>query len=155
MQIDVNGQVYEVDAEPDRPLLWVLRDELGLTGTKYGCGIGLCGACEVHLDGKVARSCITMLSTLRGRSVRTIEGLSEGGALHPVQKAFQDEQVHQCGWCMSGQMMRAVALLEANPDPSEEEIVSGMTTNLCRCGAYGRIKRAVERAARDMSRGES
>lgn len=151
MEIMVNGQVYEVNDEPDRPLLWILRDELGLTGTKFGCGVGLCGSCEVHLDGKAARSCITMLSALEGRSIRTIEGLADGEVLHPVQQAFLDEQVHQCGWCMSGQMMRAAAFLDENPNPTEEEIVSAMTNNLCRCGAYGRIKRAVARVAGEMA----
>ena len=155
MEINVNGQVYHVDDEPDRSLLWVLRDELGLTGTKYSCGVGLCGACEVHLDGKVTRSCVTMLSALGGRAVHTIEGLAENGVLHPVQQAFLDEQVHQCGWCMSGQMMRAAALLEINPNPSQEEIAAGMTSNLCRCGAYGRIKRAVARAAEEKAGGGS
>jgi isoquinoline 1-oxidoreductase alpha subunit len=147
MEIRVNGKEYQVAGEPDRPLLWVLRDELGLTGTKFGCGVGLCGACEVHLDGKITRSCITPLSAAAGREIRTVEGLAGEGGLHPVQQAFLDEQVHQCGWCMSGQMMRAVALLEQNPDPTEEEIVDGMSSNYCRCGAYGRIKRAVARAA--------
>jgi len=155
MEINVNGRAYQVDDEPDRPLLWALRDELGLTGTKYGCGVGLCGACEVHLDGKLTRSCVTMLSALGGRAVRTIEGLAEDGVLHPVQQAFLDEQVHQCGWCMSGQMMRAAALLETNPSPSEEEIDAGMSSNLCRCGAYGRIKRAVARAAEEKAGGGS
>jgi isoquinoline 1-oxidoreductase alpha subunit len=153
MNIVVNGDMYQVEDEPDRPLLWVLRDELGLTGTKYSCGIGLCGSCEVHLDGRVARSCITMLSAVQGREVRTIEGLAEDGVMHPVQQAFLDEQVHQCGWCMSGQMMRAAALLEDNPASTEDEIVSTMTSNLCRCGAYGRIKLAVARAAREMAAG--
>ena len=151
MELVVNGSNYEVADKPDRPLLWVLRDELGLTGTKFGCGIGICGSCEVHLDGDIARSCITALSTVEGRSIRTIEGLAENGTLHPVQQAFMDEQVHQCGWCMSGQMMRAVSLLEENPNPTEEEIVSGMNANYCRCGAYGRIKRAVARAAGKMA----
>jgi isoquinoline 1-oxidoreductase alpha subunit len=151
MEIMVNGKTYEVAGEPDRPLLWVLRDELGLTGTKFGCGVGICGSCEVHLDGKVARSCITALSAAQGKAIRTIEGLASEGVLHPVQKAFLDEQVHQCGWCMSGQMMRATALLEENPNPTEEEIVEGMNANYCRCGAYGRIKRAVGRAAGEMA----
>jgi len=155
MDITVNGKSYQVDEAPDRPLLWVLRDELGLTGTKFGCGVGLCGSCEVHLDGAVARSCITMLSAVQGRSIRTIEGLAEGDVLHPVQQAFLDEQVHQCGWCMSGQMMRAAAFLETNPSPSEEDIVAAMTGNLCRCGAYGRIKRAVARAAEGMATSSS
>lgn len=147
MEITVNGTSYEVDSEPDRPLLWVLRDELGLTGTKFGCGIGICGSCEIHLDGAATRSCITMLSAAEGKSIRTLEGLSSGETLHPVQQAFLEEQVHQCGWCMSGQMMRAAALLEENPAPTNEEIESTMNANLCRCGAYGRIKRAVARAA--------
>jgi isoquinoline 1-oxidoreductase alpha subunit len=162
VEIVVNGKMYEVAEEPDRPLLWVLRDELALTGTKFGCGVGICGSCEVHLDGSVVRSCITPLSAARGKAVRTIEGLalqqSSGlageGAHHPVQQAFLDEQVHQCGWCMSGQMMRAVAFLETNPNPTEDEIVSAMTPNLCRCGAYGRIKRAVARAAEAMAGAE-
>jgi isoquinoline 1-oxidoreductase alpha subunit len=154
MEIVVNGSTYQVADEPDRPLLWVLRDELGLTGTKFGCGVGICGSCEVHLDGSIARSCITPLSAVKGRAIRTIEGLAEDGTLHPVQQAFLDEQVHQCGWCMSGQMMRAAAFLETNPSPSGDEIVSAMTGNLCRCGAYGRIKRAVSRAAGEMSTSE-
>ena len=151
MEIVINGKTYEVADEPDRPLLWILRDELGLTGTKFGCGVGICGSCEIHLDGTVARSCITTLSAARGKAIRTIEGLASQGALHPVQQAFLDEQVHQCGWCMSGQMMRAVALLEQNPNPSEEEIVAAMNANYCRCGAYGRIKRAVASASREMA----
>jgi isoquinoline 1-oxidoreductase alpha subunit len=131
-----------------------LRDELGLTGTKFGCGVGICGSCEIHLDGTVVRSCITSLSAARDKVIRTIEGLAQDGTLHPVQQAFLDEQVHQCGWCMSGQMMRAAALLETNPNPTEDEIVSAMTGNLCRCGAYGRIKRAVVRAAAAMATAE-
>ena len=153
MEIMVNGKTYQVDDEPDRPLLWVLRDELGLTGTKFGCGVGLCGTCDVHLDGEVTRSCITMLSALQGRAIRTIEGLAEEGTLHPVQQAFLDEQVHQCGWCMSGQMMRAAALLDENPNPTEDEIAATMTANTCRCGAYGRIQRAVARAAGEQAAG--
>jgi isoquinoline 1-oxidoreductase alpha subunit len=153
MELMVNGRIYQVDDDPDRPLLWVLRDELGLTGTKYGCGVGICGACEVHLDGAATRSCITKLSAVRGRAIRTIEGLSDGETLHPVQQAFEDEQVPQCGWCMSGQMMRAAALLEDNPNPTEEEIAIGMSSNLCRCGAYGRIKRAVAAAAQESGTG--
>ena len=151
MQLNINGQTYQVDDEPDRPLLWVLRDELGLTGTKFGCGIGLCGSCEVHVDGAIARSCITMLSTVQGKAIRTIEGLATEEGLHPVQQAFIDEQVPQCGWCMSGQIMRAAAFLEDNPNPSDEEIASAMTSNYCRCGTYGRIRRAVSRAAAQMA----
>lgn len=154
MEIIVNNKRYEVDEEPDRPLLWVLRDELGLTGTKFGCGVGICGSCEVHLDGKITRSCITPLSAAKDKAIRTIEDLATEQTLHPVQQAFLDEQVHQCGWCMSGQMMRAVALLENNPTPSEEEITTEMRANYCRCGAYGRIKRAVSRAATEMGKTE-
>jgi isoquinoline 1-oxidoreductase alpha subunit len=154
MEITVNGSTYTVADEPDRPLLWVLRDELGLTGTKYGCGVGLCGSCEIHLDGSTVRSCITQLSAASGKAIRTIEGLASDGDLHPVQQAFLDEQVHQCGWCMSGQMMRAAALLESNPAPTEEEIVAGMSANYCRCGAYGRIKKAVGRAADALAAAE-
>jgi len=151
MEIVVNGKTYEVADEPNRPLLWVLRDELGLTGTKFGCGIGICGSCEIHLDGKVVRSCVTSLSAAQGKSIRTVEGLAEDEELHPVQQAFLDAQVHQCGWCMSGQMMRATALLEQNPNPTDDEITSEMSANYCRCGAYGRIKRAVRRASETMS----
>jgi isoquinoline 1-oxidoreductase alpha subunit len=154
MEILVNGELYQVADEPDRPLLWVLRDELGLTGTKFGCGVGICGACDVHLDGNVVRSCITPLSAAKGKAIRTIEGLASEGTLHPMQQAFLDEQVHQCGWCMSGQIMRAVALLEENPNPTEQEIIAGLSANYCRCGAYGRIKRAVIRAAAEMASAE-
>jgi len=153
MMIRVNGKDYQVAEEPaDRPLLWVLRDELGLTGTKYSCGIGVCGSCEVHIDGVATRSCITSLSGVKGKSVRTIEGLaSPDGRLHPVQQAFLDEQVPQCGWCMSGQIMRAAAFLETNHHPTEDQIVSAMKDNYCRCGTYGRIKRAMARAAKEMA----
>ena len=151
MEITINGGTYRVPDEPDRPLLGVLRDELGLTGTKYGCGIGICGACDVHLDGVATRSCITMLSAVVGRDIRTIEGLAGGESLHPVQQAFLDEQAAQCGWCTSGQIMRAAAFLESNPKPTEDEILSAMNNNLCRCGAYGRIKRAVVKAAEGMA----
>ena len=153
MRLNVNGSVYQVTDEPDRPLLWVLRDELGLTGTKYGCGEGLCGCCEVHLDGAVVRSCVTMLSEAALKPVRTIEGLAQpDGTLHPVQQAFLDEQVPQCGFCMSGHIMRAAAFLEAHPKPSAEAIVAEMSSNYCRCGTYVRIKRAVIKAARTMAR---
>lgn len=156
MELNVNGELLQVADEPDRPLLWILRDELGLTGTKFGCGIGLCGSCEVHVNGQITRSCITMLSTLRGKEIRTIEGLATDDGLHPVQQAFIDEQVPQCGWCMSGQIMRAVAFLEDNPNPTDEEIASAMSGNYCRCGTYGRILRAVSEAAAQMANpGES
>jgi len=152
MQLMVNGQPYLVDDEPDRLLLWVLRDELGLTGTKFGCGIGLCGSCTVHLDGIPTRACITLLSAADGKEVRTLEGLAEIGAngemvFHPVQQAFLDEQVPQCSWCMSGQMMTAAALLEKNPKPNAEEIRQAMDAVYCRCGTYHRIRKAVARAA--------
>ena len=150
MEIRVNGKIFRVEEEPDRPLLGVLRDELGLTGTKYGCGIGICGACDIHIDGNATRACITMLSAVKGRAILTIEGLNNGEGLHPVQQAFIDEQVPQCGWCMSGQIMRAAAFLEANPRPTDDEIVSAMDSNYCRCGSYNRIKRAVARAAEHM-----
>jgi isoquinoline 1-oxidoreductase alpha subunit len=152
MRLKVNRKVYDIEDEPDRPLIWVLRDELGLTGTKYSCGSGICGSCMVHVDGVVTHSCITMLSEVKGKRIRTIEGLPQSdGPLHPVQQAFIDEQAPQCGWCMSGQIMNAAAFLEENPNPTEEEIVSAMSDNYCRCGTYGRIKRAVQRAAREMA----
>lgn len=150
MELTINGKAHEVAEEPDRPLLWVLRDELGMTGTRYGCGAGICGACTVHLDGKPARSCVTMLSGVGERVVRTIEGLGAGGELHPVQRAFVEQQVPQCGWCMSGQIMAAAALLESNPAASEAEIVEGMSANYCRCGCYVRIHAAVMQAAEEM-----
>jgi isoquinoline 1-oxidoreductase alpha subunit len=151
MELSINGQVYTVAGEPERILLWVLRDELGLIGTKFGCGIGLCGSCTVLVDGQPTRSCITPVSAVAGKAILTLEGLAQTGPdgapiLHPVQRAFEEEQVHQCGYCMTGQMLTAVALLRSNPRPSEAEIVAGMDRVLCRCGAYGRIKRAVARA---------
>lgn len=151
MRLNINGQGYEVLDAPDRPLLWVLRDELGFTGTKFGCGVGICGSCSIHLDGSLARACITPVSAAQGREIKTIEGLGEVAsdgeyALHPIQQAFQDEQVPQCGWCMPGQMMTAAALLENNPDPSPEEIRQTMSGVYCRCGTYYRIRKAVSRA---------
>jgi aerobic-type carbon monoxide dehydrogenase small subunit (CoxS/CutS family) len=142
----VNGTERKVDVAPDTPLLWVIRDTLELTGTKYGCGAGICGACTVHLDGQAARSCITPVAGAAGKSVTTIEGLSASGT-HPVQQAWIAEDVPQCGYCQSGQIMQAVALLAKTPHPSEQEIVSAMSGNLCRCGTYHRIRRAVARAA--------
>lgn len=147
MDLLINGQTYQVADDPPRMLLWVLRDELGLTGTKFGCGVGYCGSCTIHLDGVAARSCQTLLSQIDGRAITTIEGLADGEALHPVQQAFLELQVPQCGWCMSGQMMTAAALLTANPNPSDEEISEGMAGNYCRCATYSRIRRAVARAA--------
>lgn len=150
MTLRVNGRSYTVAADvvdPDEPLLWVLRDALGLVGTKYGCGAGICGACTVHLDGQPVRSCQIPLSSAEGREVRTVEGLAAGDALHPVQRAFIDEQVPQCGWCMNGQMMSAVALLERDPAPDRAAIDAALAGNYCRCGCYVRIRAAVARAA--------
>lgn len=152
MEFIINGETYTVDAEPDVPLLWIIRDAVGLTGTKFGCGMGICGSCTVHLNGQVARSCITPASEAEGQVITTIEGLAtttEEGAeiLHPVQQAFIDEQVPQCSWCMSGQMMTAAAFLADNPNPDDDEIVAAMSANYCRCGCYVRIKTAVARAA--------
>ena len=152
MQLIVNGSRYDISSNDlDRKLLWVLRDELGLVGTRYGCGAGICGACMVHVDGFPTRSCITPVGTLKaGSAILTAEGLMHDGRLHPVQQAFVDLQVPQCGWCMSGQMMSAVALLENTATPSREEIRTAMKSNYCRCGCYHRIMLAIERAAGSM-----
>ncbi|HEU4324694.1 MAG TPA: (2Fe-2S)-binding protein [Roseiflexaceae bacterium] len=152
MELTINGTTYTVADSPTRPLLWVLRDELGLTGTKVGCAAGFCGACTVHVDGEAQRSCGVMVDTLAGAEIRTIEGMAEQQGdgslrLHPVQQAFLEAQVPQCGWCMSGQMMTAAAFLARNPRPSEEEVVEAMGKNYCRCGCYVRIKTAVLDAA--------
>jgi len=148
VQFTVNTRAFHSDAPSQTPLLWVIREELKLTGTKFGCGAGLCGACMVHIDGKRAFSCQTQLSEVAGRSVTTIEGLSADSS-HPVQKAWLAERVPQCGYCQSGQIMSAVDLLKHNPKPTRDEIVEHMSTNICRCGTYQRIVRAVERAARE------
>ncbi len=144
--LQVNGQEYTVDADPETPLLWILRDSLGLTGTKYSCGSGLCGACTVHLDGQAARSCVTPVSTAAGHEIVTIEGLSPEG-LHPVQAAWLEENVPQCGYCQPGQIMQAAALLSENPNPTDDDIDSAISGNICRCGTYPRIRRAIHRAA--------
>jgi len=144
----VNAKSVSSDAPPDTPLLWVIREELKLSGTKFGCGAGLCGACMVHIDGKRAFSCQTTVSDVQGRTVTTIEGLSADSS-HPVQKAWLAERVPQCGYCQSGQIMSAVDLLKQNPKPSRAEIVEHMSTNICRCGSYPRIVRAIERAAKE------
>jgi isoquinoline 1-oxidoreductase alpha subunit len=146
--LTVNGKRQTVTALPDTPLLWVLREELKLTGTKFGCGAGQCGACMVHLDGKSVFSCLLPISQMSGRNITTIEGLSPDGN-HKLQKAWLAEQVPQCGYCQSGQIMRAADLLKSNPHPTREQIVEHMNTNICRCGTYARIVRAVERAARE------
>ena len=148
MQLKINGRVREAAVEDDTPLLWVIRDVVGLTGTKYGCGIALCGACTVHVDGEPMRACQTPLDMVAGRQVTTIEGLSADSS-HPLQKAWIAEQVPQCGYCQSGQIMQAAGLLASNPRPSREEIVGHMDGNLCRCGTYDRIIRAIERAAQE------
>lgn len=148
MELKINGQKYDYEGDPDQPLLWVLRDEVGLTGTKYGCGIGQCGACTVHVDGAAKRSCMLPMRSLSGRSVTTIEGLSTDGN-HPVQRAWLDEDVSQCGYCQAGQIMAATTLLERNPSPTDLEI-NEQHTNLCRCGTYYRIRKAIHRAARYM-----
>jgi isoquinoline 1-oxidoreductase alpha subunit len=143
--LDVNGQRHDLDIEDDAPLLWVLRDELGLTGTKFGCGIAMCGACTVHLDGKAQRTCILPVKSAVGKKITTIEGLSSDGG-HPVQVAWAAEDVPQCGYCQSGQIMAAAAFLAATPQPTDADMDRGLT-NLCRCGTYPRIRKAVHRAA--------
>ncbi len=145
-QFVVNGQKRSVDVNPDTPLLWVLRDTLGLTGTKFGCGRALCGACTVHLDGEAIRSCVTTLDLVAGKNVTTIEGLSTDRS-HPLQRAWIAEDVPQCGYCQSGQIMSAAALLKQNPRPTDQDIDAAMTGILCRCGTYQRIRRAIHRAA--------
>ena len=142
----INGKSARVDAEADTPLLWVVRDHLQLTGTKFGCGAGLCGACTVHVDGKAVRSCQTAVSDVADKKVTTIEGLSPD-ASHPLQVAWVEEQVPQCGYCQSGQIMQAAALLKEKPKPTREQIIEAMDGNLCRCGTYPRIVRAIQRAA--------
>ncbi len=146
MQITVNGVKRDVDASPGTPLLWVLRDVLGLTGTKYGCGMAQCGACTVHVDGEPLRSCVMPLSAVAGKAITTIEGLSPDGS-HPVQRAWAELDVVQCGYCQSGQIMSAAALLAVNPKPSDSDIEAALTGNICRCGTYQRIRAAVHRAA--------
>ena len=146
--LTINGQSHNIDVDPNTPLLWVIREELKLTGTKFGCGTGLCGACMVHIDGKRAFSCQTQVSQVAGKAVTTIEGLSADSS-HPVQKAWLAERVPQCGYCQSGQIMSAADLLAHNAKPDRAQIVEHMSTNICRCGTYQRIVRAVERAARE------
>ena len=145
--LTVNGAQREVTAHPDTPLLWVLREQLKMTGTKYGCGVGQCGACTVHLDGKPALSCLHAIKDVAGRSVITIEGLSPTGS-HPLQKAWIEEQTPQCGYCQPGQIMRAAGLLKETPRPTRAQIVDYMKINICRCGSYSRIIAAIERAAK-------
>jgi isoquinoline 1-oxidoreductase alpha subunit len=144
--LTVNQKEYQVDASPDMPLLWVLRDLLGLTGTKFGCGMALCGACTVHLNGEAVRSCVTLLTRAAGRQITTIEGLSPDNS-HPLQKAWIQADVPQCGYCQSGQIMSAAVLLRENPHPTDKDIDDAMTGNICRCGTYPRIRKAIHLAA--------
>jgi isoquinoline 1-oxidoreductase alpha subunit len=145
---NVNGKAVSINAEPDTPLLWAIRDHLKLTGTKYGCGAAHCGACTVHVNGKAVKSCVTALSSIEGASVTTIEGLS-GDSSHPLQKAWIAEQTPQCGYCQSGQIMKAAELLKKNPNPSRDQIVKHMNGNICRCGTYTRIIAAIQRASKE------
>lgn len=150
MQLTVNGTVHDLDVDPDMPLLWVLRDVIGLTGTKFGCGAALCGACTVHLDGAAVRSCQVLAGDIEGASVLTVEGLGTPAAPHPVQAAWIAAQVAQCGYCQSGQIMQAAALLAENPAPTDADIDAAMAGNLCRCGTYPRLRAAVHAAAAMM-----
>ncbi|MEM6348143.1 MAG: (2Fe-2S)-binding protein [Bacteroidota bacterium] len=152
ISLQINGETYEVDVAPATPLLWVIREQIGLTGTKFGCGMAQCGACTIHLEGQPIRSCVTPLAAAKGKAITTIEGIKdEQGLLHAVQEAWIEEQVPQCGYCQSGQIMSAVALLNDNPNPSEEEIDQAMKGNICRCGTYPRIKRGIQKAAASLS----
>jgi len=146
--LTVNGKRVEVESDPDKPLLWVLRDDLRLTGAKFGCGAGLCGACTVHLGSEAVRSCVVKVGSVASRPVTTIEGLAKGARLHPVQQAWIDEDVAQCGYCQTGQIMAAAALLAANPNPTDADVAS--ITNLCRCGTYPRVRKAIASAAKKM-----
>ncbi len=146
----INGSQHTIEADDDTPLLWVLRDQIELVGTKFGCGIGQCGACTVHIDGKAAKSCISLISTLEGKTITTIEGLSEHGT-HPVQEAWKTIDVPQCGYCQSGQIMAASSFLEENSNPSKDEIREAMHGNICRCASYNSIEKAVEVAAKNIS----
>lgn len=146
IKLTVNGEARSFDGDPNMPLLWYLRDELGLTGVKFGCGAALCGACTVHLDGEAGRACVTPMSAVGGQAVTTIEGLSADGN-HPVQVAWRDINVPQCGYCQAGQIMQAAAMLKATPKPSDADIDAAMTGNICRCGTYPRIRAAIHKAA--------
>lgn len=148
IELNINGQAQQVDVEEDTPLLWVIREQANLVGTKFGCGMAQCGACTVHLNGQPIRSCVMSVSAAAGQAITTIEGIADdGGNLNKVQQAWIDEQVPQCGYCQSGQIMSAVALLENTPNPTDEDIEQAMSGNICRCGMYGRIKKAIKKAA--------
>ncbi len=148
ISLNINGEIRDFEGDPEMPLLWYVRDELGLVGTKYGCGVGLCGSCTVHLDGVAVRSCTISMSAAAEKNITTIEGLSTDGN-HPVQVAWRDLNVPQCGFCQSGQIMQASSLIAENPSPSTDQIVAGMQGNICRCGCYQRIVAAVDKAARE------
>ncbi len=152
IQLTINQQQYQVDAPPEMPLLWVIRDLVGLTGTKYGCGMAQCGACTIHLDGEAIRSCVTPVSKAVGKKITTIEGLSADNS-HPVQRAWLIEDAPQCGYCQSGQIMSAAVLLKENPEPSDQDIDDAMSGNICRCGTYPRIRKAIHTAARLQKEG--
>ncbi len=149
ISLKINGVNRQFNGDPSMPLLWYVRDELGLTGTKFGCGMALCGACTVHVDGKAVRGCVTPVSAAAGKEVTTIEGLDARGN-HPVQRAWRAHNVPQCGYCQSGQIMQAAALLAANPEPTDQQIIDGMAGNICRCGTYQRIFAAVRTAAQEV-----
>ncbi len=149
ISLKINGVNRQFNGDPNMPLLWYVRDELGLTGTKFGCGMALCGACTVHVDGKAVRGCVTPVSAAAGKEVTTIEGLDARGN-HPVQRAWRAHNVPQCGYCQSGQIMQAAALLAANPEPTDQQIIDGMAGNICRCGTYQRIFAAVRTAAQEV-----
>jgi aerobic-type carbon monoxide dehydrogenase small subunit (CoxS/CutS family) len=153
ISLEVNGKKYDFDVGPDTPLLWVLRETLGLTGTKFGCGMALCGACTVHVEGEAVRSCVTPVSSVSGKKITTIEGIGKTRVGQAVQEAWIADDVPQCGYCQSGQIMNAVALLKKNPKPSEADIDDSMSEILCRCGTYQRIRRAIHRASRVMAKG--
>ena len=153
ISLTINGESHEVDVQPEMPLLWVLRDELGLTGTKYGCGIAQCGACTVHLDGIAVRSCQLRVGSLQGASITTIEGLGTPNTMHAVQEAWSENQVAQCGYCQSGQMMQAASLLTTTPKPTDAQIDAVMSGNLCRCGTYPRIRAAIHAASDKLQEG--
>ena len=151
MRLTVNGRAQNYEDDPDMPLLWYLRDDLRLTGTRFGCGAGLCGACTVHVNGQAVRSCQTRMGTLESKTVLTIDALGEGGKLHPVQRAWIEHDVPQCGYCQSGQIMQAAALLRTTPNPTDAQIDSAMAGNICRCGTYQRIRAAIKTAAKERA----
>jgi aerobic-type carbon monoxide dehydrogenase small subunit (CoxS/CutS family) len=153
ISLEVNGKKYDFDADPDTPLLWVLRETLGLTGTKYGCGMALCGACTVHVEGEAVRSCVTPVSSVNGKKITTIEGIGTSRIGQAVQKAWTVKDVPQCGYCQSGQIMEAVVLLEKNSRPNDADIDRAMSGIICRCGTYQRIRRAIHQAAKSMAGG--